>query len=100
MIENEIEIGTIDTSVVISSKLSKISRAGCGYVVASNFSSSESMKFFIVVHHDTPSVSSFSEYLELFSDFSHIRVDLSDVISLAVSDVCPSLLENQYISLS
>jgi len=99
MIENEIEIRTID-SVVISSKLSKFSRAGCAYVVASNFSSSESMKFFIVVHHDTSSVSSFSEYLELFSDFSHIPVDLSDVISLAVSDVCPSLLENQYISLS
>ena len=40
-----------------------------------------------MVHHNTPSVSSFSEYLELFSDFSQIPVGLSDVIPLAVCDV-------------
>ena len=66
-------------------------------MVAFNFSpSSESVKFFTVVHYDTPSVSSFSEYLELFSDFDHISVGFSDVIPLVVSVI----LGNPYISLS
>ena len=45
------------------------------------------MKFFTIVHQVTPSVSSFSEYLELSPDFCHISVSPSDVIALAVSDV-------------
>jgi len=90
MIGDRIECETVDISVVISSKPSEFSHADCGYVIASNFSSSsESVKFFIVLHHDTLSVSSFSEYLELFSDFNHISVALIDVILLVVSDVCP-----------
>ena len=55
------------------------------FVVASNFSSfNESVKFFTTVHQVTPSVSSFSECMELFSDFGHISVDPSDVIPLAI----------------
>jgi len=90
MIEEEIEIGTFDIGVIIFSKPSEFSCVGCDYVVASNFfSSSELMKLFTVVHHDTPNFSSFSEYLKLFFDVSHIFVGLSDVIPLAVSDVRP-----------
>ena len=48
-----------------------------------------SVKFFTIVHQVTPCVSFFSEYLELFSDFRHISVSLSDSIPLAVSDVRP-----------
>ena len=60
-------------------------------MVAPQFSSSsESVKFFTMVHHVTPSVSSFSECLELFSDFGHIFVGLNDVIPLAVSAIRPS----------
>jgi len=59
-------------------------------VVAPNFSSSsESMKFFSIVHQVTPSVSSFSNYLELLSDFGHISISSSDVIPLTVSDIRP-----------
>ena len=42
------------------------------------------MKFFTAVPQVTPIVSSFNEYLELFSDFDHISVGPSDVISLVV----------------
>jgi len=68
MKEDRIECETVDTSVFTSSKPSE-SRADYGYVVAFNFFFfSESVKFFTVVYHDTPSVFSFSEYLKLFSD--------------------------------
>ena len=80
MIEDGIKHETVDTSIVTSSKLSVFSCADCGYVVASYFFfSSESVEFFTIVHHVTPSVSSFSECLELFSDFRHISVGLIDV---------------------
>jgi len=52
------------------------------------FSSSESVKFF-TTHQVTSNVSSFTKYLELFSDFHYISVGLSDVIPLAISDVRP-----------
>ena len=48
--------------------------------------SSESVEFFTMVHQLLCIFFSFSEYLELFSDFCHIG--LSDVILLAVSDAC------------
>ena len=48
------------------------------------FSSSESVKFFIMAHQITPSVSSFSECLELFSNFHYISVGHSDVIPLSL----------------
>jgi len=85
-IEHEI----VNASVVTSSKLSEFSCADCDYVVAPYFfSSSESVKLFIMAHQITPSVSSFSECLELFFDFHNISVDPSDVILLlATSDVC------------
>ena len=47
------------------------------------------MKFFTIVHQVIPSVSSFSECLELFSDFGHIFVGSSDIIPLVVSNVRP-----------
>jgi len=51
MIENKIRHEIVDTSIVISSKLPEFSRADCGYVVTINFfSSSESVKFFTMVH--------------------------------------------------
>ena len=37
MIEDEIEHETVDTSVVTCSNPLEFSRAGCGYVIASNF---------------------------------------------------------------
>ena len=43
-----------------------------------------------MVHQVTPNVFSFSECLELFSNFHYISVGHSDVIPLAVSDVHPS----------
>ena len=90
MIEDEIENETVDTSVVTSSKPYEFSRADCGYMVPSNFSSSsELVKFFSTVHEVTPSVFPYSECLELFSDFDHIIVGYSDVVPLAISDVYP-----------
>jgi len=90
MIKDGTEHERVDTSIVTSSKPPEFSRAGCGYVIASNFfTSSESVKVFTMDHQVTPSVSSFSEYLELFLDFSHLSVSLSDVIPLAISDVRP-----------
>jgi len=47
------------------------------------------MKFFSIIHQVTLSVSSFSNYLELFSDFDHISVSSSDVIPLTVSNIRP-----------
>ena len=47
------------------------------------------VKFFTIVHQVTPNVSSFSEYLKLFPDFHHISVGPNNVITLAISDVCP-----------
>ena len=40
-----------------------------------------------MIHQVIRSVFSFSEHAELFPDFCHIFVGLSDVISLEVSDV-------------
>jgi len=69
-----------------------------GNVVASYlFFSSESVKFFTMVSQITSSVSSFSDCLELFSDFGHISDGFSDVIPLAVSEYI--LLGNSYIFL-
>ena len=79
-------------------------------VITPNFSSSsELVKFFIMTLQVTPSVSYFSECLELFSDFRHISVGPSDVIPLAVSDVCPKpiylfilflgVLPNEFVTL-
>ena len=59
------------------------------WLILTFFSSSESVKFFIIVHRVTSNVSSFSERMELFPDFHHIFVGPSDVIPLAVSDVHP-----------
>ena len=68
MIKDEIEHETVDNSIVASSKPSEFSHTDCGYVVAHNFfSSSESVKLFTMIHQITPSVSSFSTCLELFS---------------------------------
>ena len=90
MIEDEIECETINTSIVTFSKPSDFFRADCSYVVTSNFFfSSELVKFFIMVQQVTPSVSSFSECLELFFDFGHISVSPSDVIPIATSYVRP-----------
>ena len=50
-----------------------------------------------MAHQVTPSISSFSKCLELFSDFRHISVGHSDVIPLAVSGVHS---KEPYISLS
>jgi len=86
----EIELGAVDTSIVTSSKTSESSRAVCGYVVAPNFSSGESVELFTMLHQVTPSVSSFSECLELFLDFCYISVGPSDIIPLAISDLCLS----------
>jgi len=81
IIEVVIELGSVDTSVVRSGKLFVFSRAACDYVVALNFFTfSESVKFFTMIRQVTPSVSSFSEYVELFFDFRHIYVNPSDVI--------------------
>ena len=87
MIENGIEHEMINTSVVTSSKLSEFSRADCGYIVTLNFSSSELVKFFTIVYQVTPSVFSFSDCLELFSNFDYIFVGFSNVTLLAVSNV-------------
>jgi len=88
MIEDRIEHETVDASAVTSSKPSEFSHADYCYVVALTFfSSSESLKFFIIVHQVTPNISSFSECLELFPNFDHIFVGPSDVILLAISDL-------------
>ena len=88
MIENEIEHMTVDTSVVTSSKPFEFSRADCIYVIALYFSfSSESVRFFTMIHQVTLSASSFSECLELFPDFFHIFVGPNDAIPLAVFDI-------------
>ena len=64
MIKDGTEHERVDTSIVTSSKPPEFSRAGCGYVIASNFStSSEYVKVFTMDHHATLSVSSFSECL-------------------------------------
>jgi len=56
MIEDKIEYGTVDISIVISSKSSEFSLANCGYVVAPNFFYfSELLKLFTTVHQVTPS---------------------------------------------
>jgi len=91
MIKDEIEHETVDNSIITSSKPYEFSCANCTYVVAPYFfPSSTIVKFFTMVHQVTLSVSSFSECLELFSDFSHICVGPNDVIPLAVFDVRPS----------
>ena len=98
MIENKIEHETIDTSIVTSvSQLSSLV-----YIVVMLFalyfsSSTESVKFFTMIHQITLCVSSFNECLELFLDFGHVFVGLSDVKLLAVSDVLS--LGNPYIFL-
>ena len=80
MIKDGTEHETVDTSIITSSKLFEVK---CGYA------SSESVKFFTMIHQITPSIFSFSECLELFFDFGHFSVDHSDVILLAVSNVDP-----------
>jgi len=60
-------------------------------VTPSIFSSSGSLEFFTMVHQVSPSVSSFSECLELFSEFLQTFVGPRDIISFAVFDVCPPL---------
>ena len=75
MIEDGIENETINTSIITSSKLSEFSHSYCINVVAPNFFSfSETVKFFTPAPYVTLIVSSFSECLELFSDFGHISV--------------------------
>ena len=70
IIEVVIELRSVDTSVVTSGKLFVFSCADCSYVVALNFFTfSESVKFFTMIRQVTPSVSSFSEYVELFPTF-------------------------------
>jgi len=75
MIEDGIKHKTVDTSIITSSNPSDFSHADRGYIVAINFSySSESVKFSNMTHHVIPSVFSFSECLELFSQFHHISI--------------------------
>jgi len=52
-----------------------------------------------MIQQVSPSVSSFSEHVELFPDFHHIFIGPSDIIPLAISDVRPPK-KNSYISLS
>jgi len=87
IIEDINEHEAIDTSVVTAGKSSEFSRADCDYVVASNFSSSEPVKLFIMIYQITLSVFSFSDCLELFSNFDYIFVGFSNVTLLAVSNV-------------
>jgi len=42
-----------------------------------------------MIQQVSPSVSSFSEHVELFPDFHHIFIGPSDIIPLAISDVRP-----------
>ena len=89
MIENGIEHKMVDTSVITSDKSFEFFRTDCCYVIGPNFSSSESVKFFTMIHQVTPNVSSYGKCLELFSDFGNIFVGPNDVIPLTASDVRP-----------
>ena len=53
-----------------------------------------------MIHQVIPSVSSFSERMELFPDFRHISVGPNDVIPLVVSDVRPPKKPTYFFVLS
>jgi len=48
MIKVGIELGTVDTGVITSSKSSKFSHANCDYVVAPNFFTSSELGIFLL----------------------------------------------------
>ena len=58
-------------------------------ITPSVFSSSESLKFFAMVHWVTLSISSLSKCLKFFPEFLQISIGPNDVISLMVFDVRP-----------
>ena len=101
MIEVGREYETVDASINTSSNPSEFFRADCDYAAAANFFSfRESVKKNSMIHQVIPSVSSFSERMELFPDFRHISVGPNDVIPLVVSDVRPPKKPTYFFVLS